>query len=75
MPIILGHWHRLLHVRAVLAKRERGKQEVRQVHHGRPLLSQLLHQNGATPRAPLRKEARGPRILHRKFAQEEMQEE
>ena len=27
------------------------------------------------PRAPLREEARGPRVLHRQFAQEEMQEE
>ena len=29
----------------------------------------------ATPRAPLREEARGSRVLHREFAQEEMQEE
>ena len=34
-----------------------------------------LHQERATPRAPLREEARGSRILHREFAQEEMQEE
>ena len=27
------------------------------------------------PRAPLREEARGSRVLHREFAQEEMQEE
>ena len=30
----------------------------------------LLHKERATPRAPLREEARGPRVLHRKFAQE-----
>ena len=35
----------------------------------------LLHQERATPRAPLREEARGSRVLHREFAQEEMQEE
>ena len=29
----------------------------------------------ATPRAPLREENKGPRVLHREFAQEEMQEE
>ena len=29
----------------------------------------------STPRAPLREEARGSRVLHREFAQEEMQEE
>ena len=37
--------------------------------------SQLLHQERATPRAPLREEARGSRVLHREFAQKEMQEE
>ena len=37
--------------------------------------SQLLHQERATPRASFREEARGSRILHREFAQEEMQEE
>ena len=36
---------------------------------------QLLHKERATPRAPFRKEARGSRVLHREFAQEEMQEE
>ena len=40
-----------------------------------PLDSQLLHQERATPRAPLREEAGGSRVLHREFAQEEMQEE
>ena len=30
---------------------------------------------GRPPRTPLRQETRGPRILHRKFAQKEMQEE
>ena len=35
----------------------------------------LLHKERATPRAPLREEVRGSRVLHREFAQEEMQEE
>ena len=30
---------------------------------------------GRPPRAPLREEATGSRVLHREFAQEEMQEE
>ena len=34
MFIILGHWHRLLHVRALLTKRKRRKSEVHQVHDG-----------------------------------------
>ena len=40
-----------------------------------PVDSQLLHQERATPPAPLREEAGGSRVLHREFAQEEMQEE
>ena len=73
MLTVLERRHRLLHVRALLAKRNRG--EICPVHHGSPLDSQLLHKERATPRAPLREEARGPRVLHREFAQEEMQEE
>ena len=56
--IILGRRNRLLHVRALLAKRNRGEQEICPVHHGSPLDSQLLHQERATPRAPLREETR-----------------
>ena len=37
--------------------------------------SPLLHQERATPRAPLREEARGSRAFHRELAQEEMQDE
>ena len=73
MSIILGRRHRLLHLRALLAKRSRGEQENCPVHHGSPLDSQLLHKERATPRAPLREEARGPRVRHRQFAQEEVQ--
>ena len=75
MLIILGRRHRLLHVRALLSKRNRGEQEICRVHHGSPLDSQLLHQERATQRAPLREEAGGSRVFHREFAQEEMQEE
>ena len=75
MSIILGRRHRLLHVRALLARRNGGEQEIRPVHYDSPLDSQLLHQERATPRAPLREEARRSRVLHREFAQEEMLEE
>ena len=49
--------------------------EICQVHSRSPLDSQLLHQEGATPRAPLREKGRRSRVLHRESAQEEMQEE
>ena len=75
MSIILGLGHRLLHVRTLLAQRNGGEQEIRQVHSRSSLDSQLLHQEKATPRAPLREEAGGSRVLHRELAQEEMQEE
>ena len=51
MSIILGRRHRLLHVRALLAKRSGGEQEICPV----PLDSSLLHKERTTPRAPLRK--------------------
>ena len=59
----------------LLAKRNRGEQEIRSRHSRSLLDSQLLHKERATPRAPLREEARGQRILHRQFAQEEVQKE
>ena len=39
MSIILGRRHRLLHVRALLAKRNRGEQEIRSIHDGSPFYS------------------------------------
>ena len=72
---MLERRHRLLHVRALFAKRNRGEQEICPVHRGSPLDSQLLHKERATPRAPLRDEARRSRVLHRELAQEEMQKE
>ena len=47
--VCLSYWgrrHRILHVRALLAKRNGGEQEICPVHHGSPLDSQLLHQEG-----------------------------
>ena len=75
MSVVLGHRHCLLHVRALLARWNGGEQEIRKVHSRSPLDSQLLHKERATPRAPLREEAGGSRVLHREFAQEKMQEE
>ena len=75
MSIILGRWHRVFHVRALLAKRNGGEQEIRQVHSWLFLDSELLYKERVTPRAPLWEEARCSRVLHREFAQEEMQEE
>ena len=75
MSVILGRRQRLLHVRALLVKRNGGEQEICPVHHGSPLDSQLLFKERGTPQAPLREEARGTRVLHREFDREEMQEE
>ena len=46
MSIILGRRHRLLHVRALLAKRNRGEQEICPVHHGSPLDSYYYIKKG-----------------------------
>ena len=40
---ILGHWHHLLHVRALLAKKKSGESEIREVHDGPLFNSQLRH--------------------------------
>ena len=50
MSIVLGRRHRLLHVRALLAKRNTGEQEICPVHYGSALDSQLLHKERATAR-------------------------
>ena len=39
MLIILGRRHRPLHVRALLAKRNRGEQEICPIHNGSPFYS------------------------------------
>ena len=70
MSIIVGRQHRLLHVRTLLAKRDRGEQEIRSIHNGSLLYSQLLHKERTTPQTPLREEVTRQRILHRPFTQE-----
>ena len=74
--VVLGRRHRLLHVRALLARWNGGEQEIRQVHSRPPLDSQLLHQERVTPRAPLREEAgitsTSPRIRSRRNARREI---
>ena len=75
MLVVLGRRHCLLHVRAFLARWNGGEQAIRQVHSRSPLDSQSLHQERVTPRAPLREESRGLRVLRCELAQEEMQEE
>ena len=75
MSIILGRGHRLLHVRTLLARWNGREQEIPQVHHRSPLDSELLYKERATPRAPLREEAKGLRVLRRESAQKEVQEE
>ena len=75
MFIILGRRHRLLHVRALLAQRNRDEQEICPVHHGPPFYSSLLYKERAASRAPLREEARRQGIPHRPSAQEEVQKE
>ena len=54
MFVILGHWHRLLHVRALLAKRKRGKSENHQIHDGPSFNSRVRHQERTTSRTPIR---------------------
>ena len=74
MSSVLGRRHRLLHVRALLSRWYNRKQDVYLVRSWPLFDSQLLHHERATPRPPLREEGRGSRVLHREFAQEEMQE-
>ena len=46
MSVILGRWHRLLHVRALLAKRNGGEQEICPIHNGSPLDSNYFFKKG-----------------------------
>ena len=57
MSVVLGRRHRLLHVRALLARRNGGEQEIRQVHSISSRIPSYYIKKGATPRAPLREEA------------------
>ena len=74
MFIILGHWHRLLHVRALLAKRKRGKSKIHQVHDG-PFNSRVRHQERTTSRTSIWYEAGRQGIFFGEPAEEEVQEE
>ena len=51
--IILGHWHRLLHVRALLASRKRSESEIHQVYDGSSFNSRQRHQERTTSRTPI----------------------
>ena len=73
--IILGHWHRLLHVRALLAKRNRGYKKFVQYTMDILCIPDYFSKKGRPTRAPLREEAMGQRILRRPFTQEEVQQE
>ena len=74
MSIILGRRHRLLHVRE-FCKTERRR--TRNLFSTLSISSRfpITTSRRATPRAPIREEGKGSRVLHREFAQEEMQEE
>ena len=49
MSVVLERRHRLLHMRALLARWNGREQEIRQVHTRSPLDSQLLHQEKGDP--------------------------
>ena len=53
MFIILDHWHRLLHMRALLAQRKRGESEIHQVYDGRSFNSGVRHQERTTSRTSI----------------------
>ena len=75
MFIILGRRHRLLHVRALLARWNGGEPEIRQVHHGSSLDSELLHQDKGDPTGTVTGRSRWITSTSPRIAQEEMQEE
>ena len=70
VSVTLGRPHRLLHVLALLAKRNGGEPEIRSIHNGSPFYSKLLYKERATPRAPLWEQAKGSRVHHLEFTQE-----
>ena len=75
MLVVLGHWHRLLHVRALLAKRKRGKSEIHQVYCGLSFNSGAHHQERTTSRTTILQEVGRHGTLHGQPVEEEMQEE
>ena len=75
MPRVLGRWHRLLHVRALLARWYSRKQEVHQVRSRSLLYPELLHKEGPTARSQVREERRLQRIPHGKSTSKEVSKE
>ena len=57
MFIILEHWHRLLHVRALLAQKKRREQEICPVYHGSSFNSRVRNQEMTTSRTSIWQEA------------------
>ena len=53
---VLGRWHRLLHVRALLTRWYDRRQEVHEVSSWPLLYPELLHQEGPTTRSQMREE-------------------
>ena len=74
MPDVLGRWHRLLHVRALLERWHNKKQEVHQVRVGSLRYPELLHQEGPATRSQVREE-RLQRIPHSKSTSKEVSKE
>ena len=75
MFIILRHWHRLLHVRALLALRKRGKSEIHRENDGPSFNTRARHQERTTSRTSIWQEAGRQGILYGQPAEEEVQEE
>ena len=63
VPIILERRHRLLHVRAFLAQRNRCQSEIRQIYDGPSFTSRVCHQEGKTSWTSIWEKARRQRIL------------
>ena len=74
MSDVLGRWHRLLHVRTLLARWYNRKQEVYLVRAGSLLYPELLHQEGLATRSQVREE-RLQRIPHGKSTSKEVSKE
>ena len=77
MSVVLGRRHRLLHVRALLARWNGGEQEIRHVHSRSPLDSQILHQEKGDPTGTVTGRSQGitstsPRIRSRRNARKDI---
>ena len=63
MLIILEHRHGMLHVRALLAQRNRGQSEFREIYDGLSFTSRVRNQEGRTSWTSIWEKARRQRIL------------